>query len=160
MQPPPIFTDIWAEHLMLIDLWKMKRILRGRREGWLLLISVGMEMWKSAKWLAQLYSLFVMPERTEDLRASICYLSCSTRSLSHFLCDPPCRRVPDLLSGSLYISQLSSVRSHSLMMNRAAALALALTATCRLVTLNDSHMQRFTHMRGRRARQLWWSPLN
>lgn len=53
-------------------------------------------------------------------------------------------------SNSLYISQPSSINSHSLMINRAAALALPLTATCKLVTLNDSPMHRF-HPRERRG---------
>lgn len=41
------------------------------------------------------------------------------------------------------------------MINRAAALALPLTATCVLVTLNDSAMHRFTRRREASARRAW-----
>lgn len=60
-------------------------------------------------------------------------------------------------SESLWISQPSFVSSHSLMINRAAVPASPLTATCKLVTLNDSQMHASTHTRGRWARRVCWS---
>ena len=107
--------------------------------------------------VAQLYSLFVLPRRTEKqgplcgswvILPGVWVVFFLTHCLSVYLIYS---------SNSLYISQPSSANSHSLMINRAAALALPLTATCKLVTLNDSPMHGFTHTRGRRARRAWWS---
>lgn len=105
--------------------------------------------------VAQLYSLFVLSVRTEDpgpLRGTWVILSgvWAVFFMYHCLC---------LIysSDSLYISQPSPITSHSLMINRAAALASPLTATCKLVTLNDSPMHRFTRRRGGRARRAWRS---
>lgn len=90
--------------------------------------------------VAQLYSLFVLPIRTEDqgpfpgtwviLPGGWAVFSVTHCLFAYLIYS----------SDSLYISQPSSVNSHSLMINRAAALALPLTATCKLVTLNDSSM--------------------
>lgn len=39
--------------------------------------------------VAHLYSLFVLPERAEDQRASSWYLNHPALTISHFLRDPP-----------------------------------------------------------------------
>lgn len=154
MPPPYIFTDIWAEHLMLIDVLN-ETYYKERKRGWLLLISVGTEIWKSAKWPSCTHCLFCLRElRT---KGPLCGTWVILPKVSAIFFVTHCLFVYLIYSsGNLYITQPSSVNSHSLTINRAAAPALPPTATCKLVTLNDSHMHRFTRMRGRRARRVWW----
>ena len=47
--------------------------------------------------VAYLYSLFVLPERAEDQRASSWYLNHLALTISHFLHDPLSLCVPDPL---------------------------------------------------------------
>lgn len=94
--------------------------------------------------VVQLHSLFVLPIRTEDQGPLPDTWVILPGGWAVFFMTHCLLLYLIYSSDSHYISQPSSVHSHSLMINRAAALALPLTATCKLVTLNDSAMHRFT----------------
>lgn len=140
--PPPYILQIFEQSLpcwQIFEKWKYYQERKRRR--WFLWSrqSLGCENQPSGPAVLTVCSVW----KIWEARATLWYLSHPvgvhavffvTHCLSAYLissCD------------SLYISQPSSAHSHSLMINRAAAPASPLTATCELVTLNYSPMHRF-----------------